>query len=499
MPRAPSPPARPGPVPVDAGRLSGHRHARRRAASALVRRDAVPRTDPLRAHGRAGVAGVLLAALALGAAAVSGLVARPADWRSAAVVVGEDSGALAVVAHDPDRLVPVPNLASARLVAAALVAASPPGAPATTAGSDSVPVAVPEAALAAAPRARAVGIPDAPVLPPPGTRVPPVWSVCDTAEPDPASPTPWARPRVRSVVVVADATPGRPLGPAEALLLRDRAGRTWLVHDGVRSRVDPTDPAVVGALGLAGLVPRPATTSLLDALVEGPPLTPPVLAARGTPGPPGMTGTPVGTVLRLAGPGTAERRLVVEASGLQEVPPLVADLVRRSGAAADGAAPADAAMPAVLPGQVAATPVAREIPLGDYPATAPVPVPLPAGPTTCAGARGGGTLAGPAVTGSPPPDGTTLRQADGAGDRVDGAVVPRTGVVVRAVLPGRPDAPGPLAVVSASGTVSAVPDAATAARLGLDGAGAGPVPAAVLDLLPRGPTLSVEAATTPLD
>ena len=77
---------------------------------------------------------------------------------AASIVVAEHSGALAVVAHDPDdALIGVPNLASARLAAAALAGAPAP----------SDPVEVADASLDAAPRARPVGIVDAPALPPP--------------------------------------------------------------------------------------------------------------------------------------------------------------------------------------------------------------------------------------------------------------------------------------------------------------------------------------------
>src|SRR4051794_6835849 len=145
--------------------VHAYRFGLRRLQSALVRRQALPGADRLRAQNRATIAGVLIAALALGVAAVWGLLDRPADWRTAGVVVAEGSGALYVVVHGPDRLVPVPNLASARLVLAGLAAA---GGPASGRAGDAQPVEVGDAELATAPRERGVGIVDAPPLPPAG-------------------------------------------------------------------------------------------------------------------------------------------------------------------------------------------------------------------------------------------------------------------------------------------------------------------------------------------
>lgn len=476
--------------PPSSGELTGHRFALRRAASALVTRDAVPSQDPLRSHHRATVAGAVLAVLALGAAAVWGLVDRPRDWRAESVVAGARSGALYVVAHHPDRLVPVPNVASARLVTAALPGTAGPGT-----GAAGAPVEVDDAVLAAAPRTRPVGIADAPALPAAGAPVPPVWSVCDVAVGDPSSPQPWSRPRVTTTVLAGDAAPGRELASSDGVLLRDRFGGTWLVHEGVRSRVEVGDPVVVAALGLGGLVPRPTTTSLLNAIAEGPPIVPPPLAGRGLPG---VAGETVGAVVRLVGPGVGDRYLVVEAGGVQEVPPLVALLVRLTDPVR-----ATAPIPSASPGPYAAAPLAQEIAVASYPAVAPLPVPLPDAPTTCVGARGGDAGVTVTVAAGTPGSATALRQADGSGDRVDAASVPGGGVVVRAVPVGRPDAPGPLAVVSGSGTVYGVPDAGTAQRLGVTGSGApegsaAPVPDTVLRLLPSGPSLTVEAATTPL-
>jgi len=444
----------PAPPTTTSDQVHAYRFALRRMQSALVRREAVPRADPLRAQGRAMIAGALLAALALGVATLVGLLDRPVDWRSAGIVLAEGSGALYVVVHGPDRLVPVPNLASARLVRSALATAAAPD----RAGD---PLEVADAALADAPREQGVGIVDAPALPPPGTPVPPVWTVCDTGTPVATDAQPWARPRLRTTVLAGDVAPGRPPDAGRGLLLRDRFLGTWLVANGVRSRLDLRDPAVVVAFGLVGQLPRPVTTSLLNTLPEGPPIVAPRVPARGAVPPGGLlVGEPVGGVVRLVGPGTPDRWYVVEVEGVQEVPEVVARLVRLSD---PDPARAAAPIPVVSPGQLRALGPARAIAVGAYPDPVPRPLSMADAPTTCASAGGAGPVV-LTVSAEPPTAGTTLAQADGSDDRVDAVALPGGGVVVRGVRAGRPDAPGGPAVVSGSGTVSAVPRRRDGAR-----------------------------------
>ncbi|GAA4934807.1 type VII secretion protein EccB [Actinomycetospora succinea] len=474
------------PPTTTSDQVHAYRFGLRRLQSALVRRQGVPGSDPLRSQQRATVAGVLIAALALGVAAVWGLLDTPADWRSAGIVVAEGSGALYVVVHEPDRLVPVPNLASARL---ALAAAGGQG--------DPEPVEVADEDIATAPRERGVGIVDAPPLPPAGAPVPPVWSVCDTGSPQPGAARPWEQPRVWTTVLAGAAPPARPLDPGRGLLLRDRFDGTWLVHDGIRSRLDLRDPAVVLAFDLAGQTPRPVSTSLLNTLTEGPPIVAPQIAGRGEVPPSGLlAGEPVGGVVRLVGPGTPDRWYVVAREGVQEVPEVVARLVRLDD---PDPARAGAPVPIVSPGQLRALATARGIAVAAYPDPVPRAVPMDEAPTTCAGAQGGGPVqltvgTDPPSTATPP---TTLAQADGSGDRVDAVALPGGGVTVRAVPIGRDDAPGSPTVISGSGLASAVPDPETAAALGL-GEAFPPAPGAVVGLLPAGPVLSVPAALNPL-
>ncbi|MEJ2867040.1 type VII secretion protein EccB [Actinomycetospora sp. OC33-EN08] len=470
-----APPESPGRRGATAGQVVAARFSARRLASALVRRDPTPIVDPLRSHTRATIAGVLLAALGLGAAAVVGAVDRPADWRSSAIVVGERTGALAVVTRgDPPALIGVPNLASARLAAAAVAGGPVPA----------DPVEIADDVLAAAPRARPVGIVDAPVPPPADLPGPASWSVCDTTTPDPVLG--GARPRTTTTVIGAARPPGRPPAPGEALVVVDRAGQNWLVSGGTRARLDVTRPAVVEALGLGGLLPRPASSGFLAALPEAPPITPPVIPRRGAPVPVELAGERAGGVVRVVGAGSSETYLLVLTDGVQVVPELLARLIRL-----DDPTLAGVPIPTVAPAQVANAPVSRAVDVRAVPDPAPVPLPPDRAPSVCADRTAApGSPAGITVSADPLPAGVALRQADGSGDRADRAVVPGTGVTVR-------EEDGAVLVVSATGSVHGVPDAATAEALGL-GRTFSPAPRAVIGLLPTGAPLTVEAATRPL-
>ncbi|WP_433033490.1 type VII secretion protein EccB [Actinomycetospora sp. CA-053990] len=432
---------------------------------------------------------MLIAVLALGVAAVWGLLDRPADWRTAGVVVAEGSGALYVVVHGPDRLVPVPNLASARLVLAGLAVAGGPAGIRSRSRSRS-PTSPPpprargrhrrRAAAAAGRDPGATGLVGVRHRQPPARRGPPLGAAAGV---DDGARRPSA--------------PGQALGAGRGLLLRDRFDGTWLVHDGVRSRLDLRDPAVVVAFDLEGQLPRPVSTSLLNTLTEGPAIVAPAIAGRGEiPAGGPLAGELVGGVVRLVGPGTPDRWYVVQREGVQEVPEVVARLVRLSDA---DPARASAPVPVVSPGQLRPLATARGIAVSAYPDPVPRAVPMAEAPTTCASADGAGAVvltvgAEPPATAVPP---TTLAQADGSGDRVDAVALPGGGVTVRAVPAGRPDAPGSPTVVSGAGTTSAVPDPETAAALGL-GEAFPPAPGAVVGLLPVGPVLSITDALAPL-
>ncbi|HXV94123.1 MAG TPA: type VII secretion protein EccB, partial [Pseudonocardia sp.] len=164
-------------APATRDQVDAYRFGLRRLEAALVRGDPVPLHEQVRTQRRAVLAGAALALLVVGVAAAQALLVPRPDWTRQSIVVGRSSGSVYVVAHGPDRLVPVANVAAGRLVLAALAqggsAAAAPGAE---------PVLVDDADLAAAPRTPTAAVPGAVAVLPEAPGIPPRWAVCDQVE-----------------------------------------------------------------------------------------------------------------------------------------------------------------------------------------------------------------------------------------------------------------------------------------------------------------------------
>ncbi|MCO1654937.1 type VII secretion protein EccB [Pseudonocardia humida] len=489
-------------APATRDQADAYRFGLRRLEAALVRGDAVLLHEQIRSQRRAAVAGVALGLLGLCAAALYAVIAPQPDWRRQAVV--SVTGAQTLYAVDTGgagRLVPVEDLAAARLVLAAL------GRPdAATAGAQELP----ERALKGVDRTAAAPVAGADGARPDAT-IAPSWAVCDVITADGTAV---------GTTVIGGAAPVGPPDPGRAVLLGGADDDTWLVTGGRRFRVDVGDGGLLAAYGLAREVPRPVNPALLEMLPEGPELRTPVVPDRGDPAPDGLPGR-VGDVLVTAGEDGAEYYVVLS-DGVQRVPEVAADLLRvASGARAarevDARVPADARPRRAL--DVADWPAAR--PRLDDPATAPV---------TCwtwtpAGERTGEVWTGTALPLPAGAEPVALVQADGPGDRVDavwtgagGAVrtdddpVPdeRSGGSTEDGAPERDDEPdsiardpalnridpvdagGQVLLVGPNGVVHRVADEATAAALGVGAVE--PAPGAVLDLLPLGAPLDLADA-----
>ncbi|MEJ2871542.1 type VII secretion protein EccB [Actinomycetospora sp. OC33-EN08] len=464
------------PAPATPEQVRARRGATRRLDQALVGRDPHAERDPELTRRRAVTVGAVVAVLGLAAAAIVGLVRGDADWRAAAIVRGVPSGALYVVARDPERLIPTTDLASARLLAAGV---DPRRADPAEGLVPADPSPVRDDALAGAARTVPLGLAGAPaVLPDTATPpVPDVWAVCDVP----------VDGRVRPVVLGGPSGIGRPLPAGEALLLRSDDGRTWLVTEGRRAVVDPAQGAVVRALDIAGEPARPAGPALLGTLPEGAPLVPPQIGGAGLPPTDPATlalGLPVGAVARVAG--DPARFVVVLAGGVQEVPGVVAELTRFATPGADARV---AEIPApVLDG----LPRAVGIDLAAYPRAFPRVVAQADAPVVCAApAVGAGTTV--AVAGAlPSPVPPTPVGEPGA--PVESVRVAGAGMYVVPVGPGEPVDPARGVVVDQVGRVLPVVGRGAATALGLGVPR--PAPRSVVDLLPRGPALDLEAART---
>lgn len=461
-------------APATRDQVDAYRFALRRLESALVRGDAVPLHEQVRAQRRAAVAGLFLGLLAVAVVAALALVSPRPDWTRQAVVVGRESGAMYVVARGPDRLVPVANLVAARLVLGALQRGGSAGGDPATA----VPVVVPDEALAAAPRTAASGVPGAEAVRPDAPGIPPRWAVCDEVESGGSG-------RVRLVGTTVAAGAAEPGTGGADVLLRVPDGSTWLVAGGRRHRVDTEDPLVLATSGLRGAVPRPASGALVSAVPEGVPLARPVIPGLGGAGPAGLPER-VGDVLVVRLPDGATRPHVVLADGIQPVPVGFAELLR-AGAAAEPRE-VDAAA-------VAEVSVLDRLAVQGWP-SAPELAGIVEAPVVCwtwpGDDVGAGVATGRTVPVSPGARTVALAQADGAGPRLDVVVLGAGGGPVRSVVPGGAPDGGGLFLVSETGVAYGVAPGETARVLGAGDAP--PAPEALVRLLPVGAALDVAAA-----
>ena len=439
--------------------VSGHRFLLRRMAHALVRGDVRMLDDPLRAQTLSMAAGCALAVLVVAGCVIFAHLRPGAATGDAPIVMDRASGALYV--RIDDTLHPVPNLASARLVV----------------GAPGEPRPVGRGAIAGARRGPSVGIAGAPsAIGPALSSGDATWTVCDAE----SATTRFVGP-VEGV---------RPLDGGSGVLVSAGATATYLVYEGWRARVDLRERAVVQALGLDGVVPRPVSRAVLEALPEAPPIAAPRIAGAGAPGPAALPGLTVGTVVRLARAGTVEHYVVL-AGGVQRLGDVAADLIRFTVAQPAGD------IPTVAADAVAAVPMLDAVPVGTFPGR----IRAVASPVLCAGwsTSGGGRTNTRLLVGDSAPSRAPvvdLAQADGEGAAIDAVAVPAgRSVYVRSVpLTGDGPAAGALFLLDDLGVLFGIRDAEAAKSLGLPEDSV-PAPWPMLSLLPRGPELSRAAAS----
>ncbi|MGE2727723.1 type VII secretion protein EccB [Mycolicibacterium pulveris] len=441
--------------------ISGHRFLVRRLSHALVRGDVRMLDDPLRAQSLSLIAGCVLAVIAIAACAILAVLGPKAALGNAPIVMVRNSGALYV--RIGDTMHPVLNLASARLIA----------------GTAATPELVSASAVDDAKKGALVGIPGAPNM---STALLDAaqshWTVCQDA--------------TSTTTVLVGAADGHLDARRNALVAAggEGAAATYLLYDGMRAKVDLRNPAVVRALRLDGVEPRIVSRALLDAVPEAPELAVPLIADAGMPGPSALHGFSVGTVIRTAQADSTEHYVVLR-NGIQRVGAVAADLIRLTYAAGSRE------IPTVEPAVVGAVTIVDDLSVGRFPDRGGVAD----DPVLCVRWKWSGAAAAAetsVLVGNSLPDhpAVMLAQADGTGVSVDRFHLPRGhGAYVRATgVTGAGAHTGALYYVDGSGVVFGVHDEDAAKRLGLSAA---PVPAPwpVLARLPRGPELSVAAAS----
>ncbi|MCP9620960.1 type VII secretion protein EccB [Nocardia otitidiscaviarum] len=466
--------------PTTRWQVSGYRFLVRRMEHALVRRDVRMLHDPMRSQSRAFAVGLVLALVALAGCGVLALL-RPQDkMGNSTILIGKDSGAVYVVI---DGVVhPALNLASARLAA----------------GEAAAPATVKESELGKKPRGQLIGIPGAPAsLNFDDSGRGRAWTVCDTLASDGSG-------ELTTAVLAGDpelAEKAGPLAAGRALLVRGRES-AYLVYDDRRARVDMNDRAVVDALGIRGMTPRPVSEGLLNAIPEVLPIVPPPIADVGAaPGYP-LGDHRIGDVVQVRTDGS---HYVVLADGLQPVSELTADIVRNT----YRATPTDTH---IAQADRTAAPVSSALRVADYPAAAPEIIDGKDQPVAClswqpvpvADKSEGSTRAELTVlTGHtvPIPDRARLvsfAQADGSGPHADAFYMP-PGAGAYAQSTGiEPDSErrDSLFYISDFGVRYGIVDLDAAKALGMDPDSVRPerAPWQLIGLLAPGPALSRAAA-----
>jgi type VII secretion protein EccB len=434
--------------------VSGWRFVMRRIASGVALHDTRMLVDPLRTQTRAVLVGALILITGLAGCFVFSLIRPSGVAGNDAVLADRSSAALYVKVGD--RLHPVLNLASARLIA----------------GRPDNPTSVKSSELDKFARGNLLGIPGAPERLVQSTSRDAQWTICDDS----------TTPGVTVIAGHLGTGGGRAteLPSAHAVLVQ-HDGRSWLLWNGRRSAVDLADRAVTDALGLGADIPapRPIVTGLFNAIPEGAALTAPAIPRAGEPPQfPLPSAAPVGAVVAAYEADNTTRYYAVLTDGLQPISEVLASILRNTNSFGLEQPPRLGA------DEVARLPMARGIGTDAYPTDRVTVVDATDDPVTClqwmkpqgATANSLTLLSGSTV---PLPDGLHTVALVGSPNRV--ALWPGAGYLV--------DSAGSLFWVSDTGVRYGIDDAKAAAALGL-GAEPLPIPWSMLSQFAAGPTLS---------
>lgn len=476
--------------------VTGWRFVMRRIASGVALHDTRMLVDPLRTQTRAVVMGVLILITALVGCFVFSLI-RP-NGSAANNPVLADRSTAALYVRVGDRLHPVLNLTSARLIV----------------GRSVNPATVKSSELDKFPRGNLIGIPGAPERMVQSTRKDADWTVCDSVT-GPAT----------GVTVIAgalDSSGARAaaMGVGHAVLASNGTA-SWLLWDGRRSRIDLADRAITSALGLGSdpASPRPIAVGLFNAIPEGPALTAPAVPDAGSrPRFELSVSAPVGAVVEsyalenaveinsVNDPANAVLYYAVLPDGLQPISPVLAAILRNANSY-------DLDQPPRLGAdEVAKLPVSRALDTSRYPDQRVRIVDAARDPLTCAHwskPEGASTNSLTLLTGSALPVPEALHTEDLVGAGTGGtasrvAIAPGTGYFTQTVgQSAASPAAGSLFWISDTGVRYGIDNEANEASNGTSVAGRGktaevlglrppptPIPWSTLSLFAPGPTLS---------
>ncbi|TCJ94359.1 type VII secretion protein EccB [Nocardia alba] len=485
--------------------VNGYRFLLRRLDHALVRRDVRMLHDPMKSQSRSLMVGAVLGLIIVAGAAILGFLKPQGAIGDALIVTGKQSGAMYVVVEAKEgekTLHPVLNLASARLIA----------------GNAQAPKSVKDDKLGSMPRGPLLGIPGAPAAMPGSKQGSSSnWTLCETTPLSAAGSASGAGGGLTTAIVGKLETGDRigPVGADDAMLMR-HSDKIFLVYQGTRAEVDPNNSVLARTLGLTGQQVRPIGSAVLGATTQAPPLTVPAIERAGEPGPGKLSNVPIGGIISVTGVEAAgkETMYVVLADGVQRVSKFTADLLRN----ADSRGMREIA--ALAPDALDKMAMLHTLPIDAFPEHKPRILSAEDAPVACvnwAKDPGEATAQGKSVDGpteraavtllagtklplAAAAKPVTLATADGSGNRMDAVyLAPSTGEFVQ--VTGAESGSlrrESLFYVADNGIRYGIPDAATAAVLGL---GDKPrlAPWSVVGQLVPGPTLSAKDALTSYD
>ncbi|MFT7836442.1 type VII secretion protein EccB [Saccharothrix sp. BKS2] len=523
-------------TPTTKSQVQAYRFVLRRMQSALVRRDAVMLHDPMRTHSRATGVGVLLGVVILIGFLIYGFFSPdPQVDDNTQIAISKETGQVYVVRQgNPRTLIPMTNLASARLLLlaqqqpdksqSAVGGSDAPAGSAAQAGAPQAaggdPKLVTEKALAKLPKGRLTGIPDGPdVLPKTGDRIGADWSVCDALTLDESLNDPGSPGRFTTTVLAGYSGGDQVLDGNQALLVRAGTDdkQAYLIYKApvnskvtststVRAKVDLTQAEVLTALNLNNRRPRAISSGLLNAIPEAKPLVAPEIEGRDQP----VTYVSnerlkVGDVIEVARTGADPVFYVALREGLQEISRAAGDLIRAK--YAQGARPRQVDIARTNNAQKVS-----ELDFDDYPTEVPeVLQDNQNNRVICLGWQAKDMASAnrsqhTRVTISPslpiPSDvaPVDINQVGATGEVVSQFVMaPGKAAVVRSATSTQDFATGPIHLITGRGVKYGIPDTLTSGALGLGADGFVPGPESILRLLPNGPQLNRNDASRSWD
>jgi type VII secretion protein EccB len=452
-------------VPSRQDQLHSYQYSMQRVVAALVTHDPDPQRSPLRRAGTTALVSLLIAALAVVAATIYGILTgnSTVDAKDSSVVFQEKgTGARFVFSKADNRLHPVLNFTSGLLLADA-------EAPKLKGISSDK--------LATVPLGAPLGIAGAPdSLPGKKALLTDRWSVCtDNTAGNPRS-TLLAGVRLTDGTVAAR--------EGKSLLVRDPAGRTYLITGNRRfaipaARVDVT----LDVLQLGGREPWPVSIAWINAVPAGPDLVPPVI--RGAGGRSVVDNLRVGQLISGAG-----QTAVILADGKAVLTPMQAALLLTQPREADFLSIptsrtriSDAGDPEGLPETLPKL-------IDGAPARACITLPV--------AKTGDGIRIDPTV-----PTGFAVAGIAGAPSSVQADLVyverGKGAVTVSAASPSAPAGSGTVSVVTDTGRQFPLANRALLAKLGYGGVRPQQIPAELISLMPTGPALDPARARQTAD